>query len=153
MGTLASLIAGLASGETMAALHRARLAALTYVVAGVAALCGVGFLVGAGYIAASRHFGPIEAALGFGVGFLVLSGLVLLVFRLSSGRRAVQQARRRKADMKAVGFTTALALLPTLLRGGKGGLGMLLTPAIAAAAYAIYRENTKTDDDPGPDKK
>jgi len=52
---LASLIAGLASGETAAAIRRARLAAIVYLLSGVAALCGVGFLIGAAFIwAASR---------------------------------------------------------------------------------------------------
>jgi hypothetical protein len=47
--------------------------------------------------------------------------------------------------MKAIGITAALAVLPTLLRG-KGGLGVILGPAVALAAYAIYRENVKSDD-------
>lgn len=149
MGMIASLITGLASGETAAALRRTRRAVIAYVLAGLVALCGVGFLVAAAYIAAAHRFGPIEAALGFGIGFLVLSGLVLLVFKLTADSRRVRQARQRKADMTAVGVTTALTLVPTLLRG-KGGLGALLVPAIAAAAYAIYKENTKPDDDIGP---
>lgn len=151
MGTLASLVAGLASGETVAAIRRARVAAIVYVAAALAALCGVGFLVGAGYILAADRYGPLAAALGFGIGFLLLAGIILLVFKLSAGRRRVEQAKRRKADMAAIGVTTALAVLPTLLRG-KGAVGALLAPAIAAAAYAIYRENTKPDDDPGGDK-
>lgn len=147
MGAFVSLIAGLASGETVAAIHRARAAAIAYLLAGLAGLCGIGFLIGAGYIATARRFGPLEAALGFGVGFLILGGVVLLVFKLTAGRRAVKQATRRKTDMTAVGVTAALSVLPTLLRG-KGGLAALLTPALAAAAYAIYRENSKPDPDP-----
>jgi hypothetical protein len=148
---LASLIAGLASGETAAAIRRARLAAIVYLLSGVAALCGVGFLIGAAFIWAASRYGSMMAALAFGVAFLVLSGLVLLIFQLSAGGRKVRQARRRKADMTAIGVTTALAVLPTLLRG-KAGLGALLAPAVAAAAYAIYRENVKNDDGPDPDK-
>jgi hypothetical protein len=56
--------------------------------------------------------------------------------------------------MTAIGVTTALAVLPALLRG-KGGVGALIAPAVAAAAYAIYRENTKPQDGSdkdGPDK-
>ena len=45
---LASLIASFASGETVLAVRRARRAAVAYLLAGLAALCGVGFLVGAG---------------------------------------------------------------------------------------------------------
>lgn len=150
MGTLASLLAGLASGETAAALRRAKLAAIVYLVAAAAALVGAGFLVGALYIWTARRYGPIEAAAGFGVGFLVIAGLVLLVFRLSSGSRARQRERRRKADVTALGLTAALALLPALARG-KGGLGVILGPAAALVAYAIYRENVKSGpDDPDP---
>ena len=50
--------------------------------------------------------------------------------------------RRRNADLKAIGITAALAVLPTLLKG-KGGLGVILGPVVALAAYAIYRENVK----------
>jgi biotin transporter BioY len=153
MGMLASLIAGFVSGETRAAVHRARGAAIAYVLAAMAMLCGIGFLIAAGYIWVAFRYGPVQAALCFGAGFLVLGGLILLVFRLSTGRREVRRAQRHKTDMTAIGVTTALALLPTLLRGGKGGLGALLAPAVAAAAYAIYRENVKSDDDrPHPGK-
>ena len=142
---LASLISGLASGETVAAMRRARTAAIVYVLALSAALCGLGFLVGAAYIWAAARYGSLAAALGFGVGFLVIAGVVLLIHRLMSGARARRAARRRNADMKALGITAALAVLPTLLKG-KGGLGVILGPAMALAAYAIYRENVKPDD-------
>lgn len=148
MGMLASLISAFASGETAAALRRARTAAIVYGLATVLALCGLGFLVGAGYIWAAARYGAMAAALGFGIGFLAISGLVLTIHWLSAGARARRRARRRSADIKAIGITAALALLPTLLKG-KGGLGVLLGPAIALAAYAIYRENVKPEaDDP-----
>ena len=136
MGMLASLLAGLASGETAAALKRARLAAILYSLAALAALCGVGFLVGAAYIYAARRHGFVETAVGFGIGFLVLA------FRLGAGARKRRREKRLKADMTAIGVSTALALLPVLARG-KGGLGLLLGPAAALAAYAIYRENAR----------
>ena len=148
MGMLASLISAVASGETAAALRRARKAAIVYGVAGLAALCGLGFLVGAAYIWTAGRFGPMAASLGFGIGFLVIAGLILLSYRLSATARARRRARRRNADMKAIGIAAALALLPALLKG-KGGLGTILGPAIALAAYAIYRENVK----PGPDDR
>ncbi|MBZ9967409.1 hypothetical protein [Mesorhizobium sp. BR1-1-2] len=147
MGMLASLVSGLASGETVAAMRRARTAAIVYVLAALAALCGLGFLIGAGYILAAGRYGPLAAALGFGVGFLIVAGLILLVYRFSAGSRARRRAERRKADMTAIGVTAALAALPALLKG-KGGLGAILGPAVALAAYAIYRENVK----PGPHK-
>lgn len=145
MGLLASLLSGFASGETVAAIRRARTAAIVYTLAALAAFCGLGFLVGAAYIWAAARYGSFAAALGFGVGFLVIAGLVLLIHRLMSGARARRAARRRNADMKALGITAAIAVLPTLLKG-KGGLGVILGPAVALAAYAIYRENVKPDD-------
>ncbi|KQZ33397.1 hypothetical protein ASD50_01020 [Mesorhizobium sp. Root552] len=151
MGFIASLIAGFASGETVAALRRARGAAIAYALAGLAALCGVGFLVGAGYIWVAARYGFLEAALGFGIGFLVLSGLILLIFRVSAESRVVRRARKRNADLTAVGVTAALAALPVLLRS-KGGLGAVLGPAAALVAYAIYRENTKHGDGDDADK-
>ena len=145
MGLLASLLSGFASGETVAAIRRARTAAIVYTLAALAAFCGLGFLVGAAYIWAAARYGSFAAALGFGVGFLVIAGLVLLIHRLMSGARARRAARRRNADMKALGITAAIAVLPTLLKG-KGGLGVILGPAVALAAYAIYRENVKPED-------
>jgi hypothetical protein len=150
MSALTSLIAGLASGETAAVVRRARLAAIAYGIAGLAALCGVGFLIAAGYIWTSRHYGPLAAALGFGIGFLVLAGLIILVFRLSAGAQARKRARERRSDMAAIGAATALAVLPSLLRG-KGGLGLVLAPAAALAAYAIYRENSRSGKGPAKD--
>jgi hypothetical protein len=52
--------------------------------------------------------------------------------------------------MTALGVTAALAALPVLLRS-KGGLGAVLGPAAALVAYAIYRENVKTEDAPDQD--
>ncbi|RJT40918.1 hypothetical protein D3227_07230 [Mesorhizobium waimense] len=146
MGMLASLISALATGETVAALRRARRAAIVYAVVAAAALCGLGFLIGAAYIWAAERYGSLAAAIGFGVGFLAVAGLTLIVYQLSAGARARRRARRRSADMKAIGITAALAVLPALLKG-KGGLGAILGPAVALAAYAIYRENVKPDAD------
>ena len=150
MGVLASLISALASGEAIAALGRARTAAIVYVIATLAAFTGLGFLIGAAYIWAAGRYGPMAASLGFGVGFLVIAGLILVVYQLSAGLRARRRARRRSADMKALGITAALAALPVLLKG-KGGLGAVLGPVLALAAYAIYRENVKPDNDTDPD--
>jgi len=142
MGTLASLISALASGEAIAAMRRARTAAIVYGLAAVAALCGLGFLLGAAYIWVAGRYGPMAACLGFAAGFLVLAGVILLVHQLASGTRARRRARKRNADLKALGITAALAVLPSLFKG-KGGKELVLGPVIALVAYAIYKENTK----------
>lgn len=141
---LAPLISALASGEAIAAMRRARTAAIVYGFAAVAALCGLGFLLGAAYIWAADRYGSMAACLGFAAGFLVLAGLIVLIHQLAAGTRARRRARRRNADLKALGITAALAVLPALLKG-KGGKGVILGPMIALAAYAIYRENVKPD--------
>ncbi len=145
---LASLIASLASGETVLAVRRARRAAIAYGLAGVGAVCGLGFLVGAFYIWLSEHYGRLEAALWIGGGFLVLSIIIVLVHRLMEGSRKRRDALKRKSDLKAVGIATAIAVLPGLLRS-KAGLGALvIAPALAVLGYAIYRENSSRDPDP-----
>ncbi|MDX8533656.1 phage holin family protein [Mesorhizobium sp. VK25A] len=142
MGTLVSLISALASGEAMAALQRARTTAILYGLAAVLALCGVGFLIGAAYIWLAARYGPLATSLGFGIGFLVLAGLILLIHKLTTSMRSRRLARRRQADMTALGVTAALALLPALAKS-KAGLGAVIAPALAVVAYAIYRENAK----------
>jgi hypothetical protein len=141
---LASLIASFATGETTLALKRTRRAAAAYLAAGITGLCGVGFLVGAGFIWTAEKYGHLEAAIGFGLGFLLVAGLILLVHKLMASTRAREDERRRRADIAALGTTAAMAVLPTLLRS-KGGIGALLGPVVALAAYAIYRENRKPD--------
>lgn len=137
---LASLIASFASGETLLALRRARSAAIAYALAAVAFLCGAGFVLVGLYIWAARRYGAIEAALAFGLGFLVLGGIVLAVHKISSGSRVKRAAQRRSSDMTTIAVVSALAVLPTILRG-KAGVGTVVAPALAALAYAIYREN------------
>jgi undecaprenyl pyrophosphate phosphatase UppP len=144
---LASLIASLASGETVVAIRRARRAAIVYLLAGTAGIIGVGFLIGALYIWLSELYGRLETALGFGVGFIVLALLIVLVHRLTAGSRAKRAAERRRSDLTAMGVAAALAALPGLMRS-RVGLGTLLAPALAVVAYAIYRENSK----PKPDR-
>lgn len=124
------------------AVRRARRMVIAYLIAGVMMLGCVGFLIGAGYIWASQRFGPIEAALGFAGGFFLVALLVLLIFKLTSETRTRRAARKRKADLTALGVTAVLSTLPALIRG-RGGLALVVGPAIALVAYAIYRENTQ----------
>ena len=137
---LASLIASFASGETALVVRRARRAAIAYLLAGVAALCGIGFFIGAVYIWASLRYGAIEAALGIGLIFLLLSGLVLIIHTTTARIQARRAKERRASDLTTVAVASALAVLPTLLRG-KTGLGAVIAPLVALTAYAIYREN------------
>lgn len=139
---LASLLAGLASGETVAALRRARRAAIVYAIAGVAALVGVGFFLGALYIWLAGKYGSLHAALILGAAFVFIAIVVLLIDRLTAHSRARKVAQQRKSDLAAVGVAASLAVLPGLLRRPLG-LGAILFPAAAVIAYAIYRENVQ----------
>jgi Na+/pantothenate symporter len=141
---LASLIAAFASGEAMNAVHRAKVTAIVYLAAAIFGLCGLGFLIGAGYIVAARRFGTVEAAVGFGIGFLLLAIIVIAVRSLTARSRA-RRARRRGADLATIAGVAAVSVLPTLLKSRAG----IIAPIVALAAYAIYRENKKKPDDPG----
>ena len=147
---LATLLGTIASTQTAALAKRARQAAIAYALAALAALCGVGFLIGAFYIWAAERYGALETAIGIGVGSLILAGIILLIHRIISGMRARRMAAQRKLDLTAAGVATAIAILPGLLRG-KSGIGILLAPALAALAYTVYRENSGSDgsDRPG----
>jgi hypothetical protein len=134
---LASLIGSLISGEAINVARRARAAAIAYVVAAILILCGLGFLVGAGYIAAARRFGSISAAIGFGVGFLLLGGIELGIHAIVASVRRGQS--RHTLDMAKIAGAAAMTGLPLLLK--RGGIPGLLAPLIALLGYAIYREN------------
>jgi len=146
---LATLVASVVSGEATDAMARARRAAVAYVLAGLLALCGVGFLIGAGYMALADEVGSIFAALWFAGGFFVLALIILLVQRIGARARARNMAKRRSSDMKAVASAAALAALPTLL-AGRGKVALLVLPALAAFAYGIWRENAPRDRDEPP---
>lgn len=137
---LASLIAGFASGETMLAVRRTGWAVAAYALAGLAALCGLGFLIGALHIWAARRYGSLETTIVFGFGFLVLAAIIVLIHRIVAAMRARRAARRRNSELATLAAASALAVLPTLLRG-RGGVGTIVAPALAALGYAIYREN------------
>ena len=136
-----SLIAGFASGEAMAAIRRLRRAAVYYTIAGILGFFGVVFLLVAAFIWAARRYGAIEAALGFGIGFVVLAGITLAIHMITARVRMRRAARQRNSDMAKVAVAASLAVLPSLLRG-KVGVAALIVPAVAALAYGIYRENS-----------
>jgi MFS family permease len=148
---LASLIAAVASGEIFGAVRRARGAAVAYLLALFFGLAGVTFLVVAAWIAAARRWGDIEAAAIFGVGFILLAIIVVVVHKLLKRTRERSLARQRGVDMATVAGAAAVSLLPLLLRGkSRLGIGTLVAPLVAVAAYAIWREHT-TDRKPPDD--
>ena len=147
---LASLIGSIASGEALLALRRAKTTAIVYAIVGLLALVGVIFLLIAGYLFAASRFGPIEAALGFGGGFLLLGIVVLIVYNGSLRARQRRRAERRTGEISTVAGASALALLP-MLANRRAGLPMLLAPLLGFVGYKIYQENAtrrpRFDDD------
>ncbi|MGC4026601.1 MAG: hypothetical protein QM744_16530 [Mesorhizobium sp.] len=138
---IAALLGSLASGEMALALRRAKLAVIFYALIAVFALCGVGFLVGAGYIYAADQYGSLRAALGFGGGFLVLALLAWVIFKLSAPRREKRRAAFRKNEISALAAASGIAVASNLLRS-RAGIGLLATPLIGYLAYQIIKENT-----------
>lgn len=144
---LPTLIMSIISGEAADAAARARRAAIVYGVAAVLLFTGLGFLIGAGYIATARQFGNLEAALLFAGGFVVVAIVLIVGQRILSKARARRISARRRREVTGIAGAAALALLPTLL-SRKGALPALAIPVIAAIAYTIWRENKG----PGSDK-
>jgi predicted membrane channel-forming protein YqfA (hemolysin III family) len=148
---LSSLVAAFVSGEALGVVRRARRAAIVYIFAAIALLTGLGFLIGAAYVAAARRFGAVEAAIAFGLAFIVMGLLALAIHAWAGRTRKREAVGRRSADLATIASVAAVSLLPTLLRGpsalrGKAGLAGILGPALAVFAYGIYRENVKPDD-------
>ena len=146
---LASLIASVVSGEASDAVARTRRALVVYAAAALLILCGAGFLLGAAFVAVAREIGTVHAALWFGGGFVLLALVIVVVHRISARVSARRAAARRQTEMKAVASAAALALLPTLL-AGRGRSLVLIAPAVAALAYAVWRENAPRKRDGTP---
>ncbi len=136
-----SFLISIISGEASDVVQRARRSIIEYLLAGIMALCGFWFMLLAGYIFAARHYGDLAAALGIGAAFLVLAVALLLYHRIRARVRARRVRERRAREAKSVANTAMLALLPVLL-SRRGGLASMLLPALGAAGYAIYRENS-----------
>ena len=136
---LASLIASMATGEIMDGIRRAKSAVVAYLLAGLAALVGVSFLIAAAFSWIASIYGTIYTALGFGGVFILVAIIVIVAHRMSerSQKRLAQQ--RRSHDMKAMAQTAAMIVVPALI--ARGGVGGLAAPLLALLGYGIYREN------------
>ncbi|MDS1136617.1 hypothetical protein [Nitratireductor indicus] len=149
---LARLLASFAAGEMSGAVKRLRISAVAYMAAALLALFGAGFLVFAAFILAADRWGAVNAALGFGIAFLAVAGIVLLALKIWTSVQSRRARRRRVSDAGLLAGTAALTLLPSLLaRSGK--IGGIALPIVAAVGYAIYRENARRsdEDEVGPD--
>jgi MFS family permease len=149
---LGSVIAALFSGEASRMVGRARRAAIAYVIAGLCAFIGLGFLLGALYTALAGRFGSIETSLGFGIAFLLIGGIVLLINAIIASRVRKIAATRRRSELTTLAATAAVSILPGLLRGKATPVSMVAAPVLAVLAYMLLREKTPHHDDEPDDK-
>lgn len=148
---LAALIQSIVSGETTRAAKRVRRAVIDYMIAGICLAIGVGFLIAAAYIFVADRYGPLYTAIGFGLGFIALAGVALIVHRIISGIQAKRRAEEaRAAQLQALAGATAFAILPAFLKG-RGGIVSLLASIAAMVAYAIIKENSDREAEEDPD--
>ncbi len=143
---LKSLIGSLIAGEMKELTGRAKGALLLYALACVSAVVGVGFLVGAGFVIASSRYGTLNAAIGFGVGFLVMAMLFLAVNSMQAKAWRRRREAQRGDEIKALAATALIAALPGLLKTRSGIAGVLM-PIVGLIALKIYDENRGDDDD------
>lgn len=142
---LATLLAAFASAETGAVANRIRRSVRDYALAAIAAVIGLGFLLGAAFVAVADRYGGMPTAIGFGIGFLLLAGMILAYHRISARIREKRAMQRRSVEMKSIAGAAAVTALPLLARafGAKG----LLLPFVALAALAVLREQSGRSDE------
>lgn len=143
-----SFLITLLTGEAADAAARARRSAIEYLLAGSAAVCGFIFLLVAAFafISDNLRYGPLKTALAFAAFFLALAVVLLIYHRVRATARARRARDKRQADMKAAMSGALIAALPSML-SRRGGITGVILPAVAAFAFAIYRENTRPRDD------
>ncbi|MFC5586434.1 hypothetical protein ACFPOD_15065 [Nitratireductor kimnyeongensis] len=136
----------LAAGEFSSVFKRMKVATGFYALAALLGLFGLGFLVLAGFIAASREWGVLEASLGFGIAFVAMALVVLVSLKVWTRIQVRRARRRRVSDAGVLAGTAALTLLPSVL-SRTGRLGTIALPVLAVLGYAIFRENSGQDPD------
>jgi hypothetical protein len=143
-----SFLISLLTGEAADAAARARRSALEYLFAAIAAVCGFVFLLIAAfaYVADHLRYGALKTSLAFAAVFLAFAVALLVYHRLRATARSRRARERRQTDMKAALSGAVIAALPSLL-SRRGGITGVILPAVAAFAFAIYRENTRSSRD------
>lgn len=137
---LPHLVASLLAGETAVAIRRLKSALAVYAFCAVLVFLAIIFVLMAAYVAAARELGPVTAALGFAIVFLLIAAVVYAVHRLQAAAAARRATRRRRVEVGTLTGVAAAAALPLVLSGRWRILG-LLGPAAAAAGYAIYKDH------------
>lgn len=141
-----ALIGSLIAGEMKELTGRVRSSVLLYLFAGICVVVGIGFLIGAAFLLAAERYGTLEAALGFGGGFIVLAVLLVLIDSMQAKAWKRRRAERRGGELKALAATALLAALPGLLKTRTGFAGIMM-PVIGLIALKIYDENREDEDE------
>ena len=143
---LATLAKAILTLDLSVVSRRIRRGVISYAIAGLALLIGLGFLLAAAFIVAAREFGTLYASLGFGAGFIILAVIVLTIQAVVSRAEARRRARELKsAELKSLVTATALSMLPVLMKH-KGGVLSALMPIAAMAAYSFYKRSAPEDE-------
>jgi len=135
-----TLLASVVSGEALIAIRRLRSAVVIYVLATLLILVGLGFLTGTAYIALFEEVGSFYASLYFGIGFVALAVVLLIIFRIVSAMRVRTARRRKSTEARALVSAAAIAAIPALLSARRGGRGLIATAVAGAVTYFIYQE-------------
>lgn len=109
--------------------------AMLYVLIGLLALVGAGFLVAALYIAIASATDPLIAALVVGAGFIALAGIILAVVIAKAEKRKEEQ---RRAAANAAMMASTMTLANTGLRLASRATGPMFWPALGIVAAGIY---------------
>lgn len=135
---LARLIALLATGEAGVVKRRIKTTVTAYAVAGLSGCAALVFFILAAYLAAAIRWGAIAAAIWFGVGFAVLTAVILIIYKIVAGAQRRAQQQRRAADTTTLAGASAMAMLPAIM-SKKGGATAALAVLAALAGYSAYR--------------
>lgn len=139
---LGRLITALAAGEVSEVKQRLRLAAVCYLIMGFMIVMALMFFIVAAYIAAAFRWGPLEAAIGFAVGFTLIAIITLAVYKIITLARKRAQKRRLAEDATMLAGASAVAALPALL-GKVGGINPILIALAGLGGFALFRQFDK----------
>lgn len=144
---LRSIIGALIAGEAKQLSRRAKSAVILHLLAAIALAVGAGFLIGAGYIFAAERYGSLNAAIGFGAGFVAIAVLLLIINAMQAKAWRRRRAEERGGELKLLAATAAIAALPGLLKTRSGIVG-LLAPIAGLVLLKVIEENQldETDD-------
>lgn len=138
-------LAGLLGIEIETITERVKTAIILYAVIVLCGAIGFSFILIAGFFALAEVVGPVFSGLIFAAVFVAVALVVLLIMRMSEGKRQrLAEEKRRTTETSAFVTTAAMTALPVLLRSP--AVRTFGLPAAALAAFLLMRngKNKKT---------